>query len=365
MSDLQLALIALGVALVAVVLGYNKWQERKHRKLAEQAFRSEHPDVLLHAGNPPPEAAADPLAQRIEPTLAAPQPELQPEAEPLDEAAGPPPAELADERIDCLVRLECAEGIAAAQLWQAQRQTFAELARPVRWLGLDEGRGRWLALSPHDAGSYRRLGVALQVADRRGAVTEAELALFLGGVQHLAEQFLAVADMPPRAEILAQAAEVDRFCASVDVQIGVNVVGRDGHAFAGTKLRGLAEAAGLELHDDGLFHCADEQGATLFTLGNLEPALFSPREMKTLSTHGLTLALDVPRVAGGVAAFDRMIAVARQLCHGLDGMLVDDNRTPLGDNSIAMIRNSVGQFQELMQRQGITPGGDLALRLFS
>ncbi|MEW5888068.1 MAG: cell division protein ZipA C-terminal FtsZ-binding domain-containing protein [Pseudomonadota bacterium] len=363
MSDLQLALIALGVVLVAAVLGYNKWQERKHRKLAEQAFRSEHPDVLLQAGNPQPEAAAGPLVQRVEPTLAAPDAEPQPE--PAGDFPERPPAELADERIDCMVRFESAEGIAAGYLWQTHRQTFARLARPVRWLGLDEGRGEWRMLTPHDAGSYRRLWAVLQVADRRGAVTEAELALFLGGMQQLAEQFLAVADMPPRAEILAQAAEVDRFCASVDVQIGVNVVSRDSHAFAGTKLRGLAEAAGLALQGDGLFHCADEQGATLFTLGNLEPALFAPQEMKTLSTHGLTFALDVPRVAGGVAAFDRMIAVARQLCHGLDGVLVDDNRAPLGDNSIAMIRKSIAQFHEQMQRQGIPPGGELALRLFS
>ena len=47
MSDLQLSLIGLGVALVGGVFAYNKWQERKHRKLAERVFRADHPDVLL------------------------------------------------------------------------------------------------------------------------------------------------------------------------------------------------------------------------------------------------------------------------------------------------------------------------------
>ena len=40
MSDLQLSLIGLGIALVGGVFAYNKWQERKHRKLAERVFRS-------------------------------------------------------------------------------------------------------------------------------------------------------------------------------------------------------------------------------------------------------------------------------------------------------------------------------------
>jgi len=46
-SELQIALIALGVAVVVGIIAYNKWQERKHRKHAESAFRSDHRDVLL------------------------------------------------------------------------------------------------------------------------------------------------------------------------------------------------------------------------------------------------------------------------------------------------------------------------------
>jgi hypothetical protein len=77
-----------------------------------------------------------------------------------------------------------------------------------------------------------------------------------------------------------QAAELDRLCAGVDIQIGVNVVARD-HAFAGSKLRGLAEAAGLELLGDGCFHARDELGVTQFVLSNLEPVLFEAEAMRT------------------------------------------------------------------------------------
>ena len=46
-SELQIALIGAGLAAVVLVVGYNKWQERKHRRDAERAFRSDHRDVLL------------------------------------------------------------------------------------------------------------------------------------------------------------------------------------------------------------------------------------------------------------------------------------------------------------------------------
>ena len=58
MSDLQLALIALGAALVAAVAGYNVLQERRARRRAEAAFRGAHPDALL-----------DPVEARLEPVL--------------------------------------------------------------------------------------------------------------------------------------------------------------------------------------------------------------------------------------------------------------------------------------------------------
>ena len=52
-SELQIALIGAGLAAVVLVVGYNKWQERKHRRDAERAFRSDHRDVLLEPREEP------------------------------------------------------------------------------------------------------------------------------------------------------------------------------------------------------------------------------------------------------------------------------------------------------------------------
>jgi hypothetical protein len=375
MSDLQLSLIGLGLALVGGVFAYNKWQERKHRKLAERVFRGEHPDVLLGRQTADP-AAAGGADDRIEPVVpsAAPADDAEPAAAiavskaPADlqgmQVAAEPPEELADPAIDCVVRFESAEPIGGPYLWQAQHQAMSKLNRPLNWCGLNERTGAWERITANTAGDYRRLRAALQLADRRGPLTDSELTVFYNGVQRLADEFLAVADVPARNEVLARAGEIDRFCAGVDIQIGVNVVA-SGSPFAGTKLRGLAEAAGMALREDGMFHACDETGTTLYTLSNLEAVPFAGEEMKSLATHGITFMLDVPRVTGGPRVFDRMIALAKQFAGSLGGTLVDDNRAPLADSALDVIHDKILEIEQRMASQGLTAGGTQALRLFS
>ncbi len=374
MSDLQLSLIGLGVALVAAVFAYNKWQERKHRKLAERVFRGNHPDVLLGRQAELAEAGEE----RIEPGMPQPDGEATRDAvaaasvvadeTPADVrgmgGAAEPPDELADPAIDCVVRFESAELIGGPYLWQAQHQAMGQLSKPLYWCGLNERTGLWERVTANGAGDYRRLRVALQLADRRGPLADAELTVFLNGVQRLADEFLAVADLPARNDVLKRAEEIDRFCAGVDIQIGVNLVAA-GVPFAGTKLRGLTEAAGMSLREDGMFHTADDAGTTLFMLSNLEAVPFAADEMKALSTHGVTFTLDVPRVAGGPRVFDRMIAQAKQFAGSLGGTLVDDNRAPLSDSALDVIHDKIVEVEQRMAEQGLVAGGTQALRLFS
>jgi hypothetical protein len=46
-SELQVALAGAGAAVVAMVWGYNEWQERKHRRNAERIFKGGQGDALL------------------------------------------------------------------------------------------------------------------------------------------------------------------------------------------------------------------------------------------------------------------------------------------------------------------------------
>lgn len=368
MNELQLALIAAGGALVAAVWAYNLWQERRHKQAAAEIFKGDRPDVLLQgqAGEDTDAAPArvEPVGppsgdERIEPGFgpAADQEEAE------ESAVPPPPGELADPVADCTLLIELPEAVAAPALWEAQRGLAEQLTKPLAWSGHD-GR-EWRRLSAHDAGRYGAVAASLQLADRQGAVDALELAAFLDGVRDLAQQFGGFVEPPQAQALLDHATSLDGFCASVDVQLGVGVVEAAGGDFAGTKIRGLAEAAGMTLQGDGRFHALDDGGEDMFTLANVGSELFDAETLRTLTTHGLSFTLDVPRVADGPAAFDRMLAAAKQMAQTLGGVLVDGQRHPLHDATIAGIRSKIGEIQKQMAANQIPAGGPRALRLFS
>ena len=383
LSELHIALIGAGVAGVLMVWGYNLWQDRKHRKTAERIFSGGAGDAMEAAPAPAPELA--PAAERHEPTLGVEAAEdfVSPVPEPITEhdevpAAYPaptsdvaaatdgPPAGGIDDIADLTLRFSAAAPIAAPIVYSVQRGWAGDISKPVSWLARGGDGGRWRPIMADDEGGYREWAVGVQLVDRRGPLGEGELAAFVAGVQALAQQTGAALDaLPDLDEIAANANSLDQFCAAVDIQFVLHVVDATGGTFAGTKLRGLAEAAGLALEADGLFHARDEAGGELFSLGNLGSEGFNAESLRTMATHGLTFSLDVPRVSDGRAAFEKMLGAARQIAGALNGVLVDAQRAPLADAMIAAIRAKTVELQQRMRDGGIDPGSPRALRLFS
>ncbi len=369
LSELHLALIGAGVVGVVMVWAYNAWQDRQHRKTADRIFNGGQSDALLTD-----DVASRPESgERLEPSFAAAIDEAgagDDSSAPTEMEAGAAampafPVDCVDEVADCVLRFMAAEPIPATAV-QAMQATWAgELSKPLRWLAKGDGDEGWQRIAADDLGRYRDWAVTLQLVDRRGPASDGELARFFDGVQSVVQQAGATLELPSRGEMVMRAAALDEFCAAVDIQFVLHVVDATGGAFAGTKLRGVAEAAGLILEDDGVFRARDANGGELFTVANLGVERLDAETLRSLATHGLTLSLDVPRVADGVAAFDRMLAIAQQLTTALGGVLVDAQRAPLADAMIAAIRAKTGELQARMNEAGIQPGSPRALRLFS
>ena len=370
MSDLQLGLLGIGILVVIAVLAYNKWQELKLRRQTEAAFASRHRDVLFgeRPGEAVPAGAATAWTpgpapephRRVEHTLGEPAPDPSPAT--ADEAAAAPAA--LDESVDFIVELDCARPVGAEALAHPARGRVADVCgKPVHWAGQEEPRGGWRQIDP--GRRYRRLQVGLQLADRSGAVTESDLAAFARAARDFAAALGARCGSPDPGAALARAQELDRFCADVDVLIGLSVIGSESHTFPGTKIRAAAESAGLVVGKDGRYHRFGEDGIEQFALANLEPMPFHPGTMKTLQTRGVTALFDVPRVPESDAALRRFLDFAHELEQALGGVLVDDNRKPIGQAAIESILQQLDRIHATMRARGIPAGGPVARRLFT
>ncbi len=445
MTELQIGLIGLGALAVFCVLAYNRWQERRHRRLAEEVLAAAHADVLLDGDDelaegeeyldedddiPPMPTGVDPYRrepviqdfghgdERLEPGMAhdaepfdhsseeppfasqagaAVMAEATDEALPVDHGAAAsvtpppvprppardpasrpanrsavrpevvvtmPPPSLLSPLVDYIIALETVEPITSAHFMRTEKVALLHVTKRLTWIGFDETLGEWQRMEEESGNEYRRVRVGVQLADRRGPLSDGELTAFQLALQRVADEFMAFAEIPQRQAALDSAQELDRFCAGVDNQVGVNVVARTAQ-LPGTKIRALAESAGMVLEPDGVFVRRDDQGLALFTLSNQNTAPFVAEDMKTLATAGLTFLLDVPRVTQGDRVFQQMAELARQFAAALDGVVVDDNRRPLTDPLLESIRRQIGDFQAAMVSHGVPAGGPLALRLFS
>lgn len=375
MSDLQVSLLIIGVIVVGGVTAFNWFQQWRLRRRLEDAFGDKHEDVLLRE-----ESAREP-AGRIEPQLrgvsdagsearqaggasASSEEPVAAAAGHLATAAALPPVPGFDPAIDYIVALDAAEPISAAGL--ADLHTKAAACGRRFWVaGFNFAAGEWEEAARLSGGRYAHLRVALQLVSRTGPVDLGALTTLCAAAQDCAERFAATASCPDIEAALGRARELDAFCADVDIAIGVNVVAPPGAKFAGARVRGVAEAAGFKLEPDGVFHYRDDGRRTLFTLDNHEPAPFLPEQVKHLATSGVTLLLDVPRVADGYAALELMLRIGAQLSEALGGTLVDDNRVALNESSVRAIQQQLRSIHTTMEARGIAAGSERALRLFS
>jgi hypothetical protein len=387
----QLAVIIAGILFVAGVWIFNRWQERRVRRRMSAAAR-------------PADAPGD--ADRVEPTLAGAMPAAEstraaarPPAElpdapftiPMDDvtvavtdtddfeaaeaqaayevppaavaaasprAAGPQP----DPDIESIVAFAPSQPVGAEQLGPG---LHARLGKPLRWFGRVRSEAPWQLVTDDSQQRYAELCACLLLADRNGPVSQGQMGAFLRAAGEVASAIDARAHVPDAAAELQRAEALDKLCAELDVQIGLTLLKPEPGTVPGTKLRGVAEAAGFHLAPAGRFeHVQEDTGAVLYTLQNVRNDPFTAESLRISAVNGVVFLLDVPRVADPARTFDQMKLCAKRMARSLGAELVDDNRRPLDDAALSKIRGQVQAAAEALEQVHIEPGSPRAAALF-
>ncbi len=394
MSPLQIGLLVIAVVAVAAVYLYNLFEERRVQRRMDGVFR-EPEDVLLApratsaVRREPSLAAAAEESEEVvslsaeatgnrvieapeiappvvEPIEAIELPSLPDEA-PVTPSAGAPVAtgENADPDavIESLACFSFGEGMAAGVFLAA---CPAQWRTTLCWYGRPEGSEAWQRLKADNPPPCGEITAGLLLANRQGAVSRALLRDYFEAMNELARSSGATLMLPELSTELARADALDQACSVVDVQVGLTLLRRDANVLPGTRLRGVAEAAGFRLNDRGGFdYRHEDSGRLMFELVDVGGRPLDADSLKSLQLAGITLLLDVPRIGEPLRAFDQMKAVARRLGITLEAALVDDARRPLADSALAAIRSQLQQACAAMRDMQVEPGSARALRLFS
>jgi hypothetical protein len=363
-SDFQWALGGVVVAIIVMVVVYNRWQESRYKRRAERAFVTDHPDVLIDGD------AASSGRARVEPRF-----EVPGAADPMparpgrdgDAGAGvavrlPP---VLNAEIDSIA-LVLADIPIEPKQYELVIEQSKRLGGSVHWEGLVGAL--WQPISMPSLDAYRELRAGIQLASRRGAIDAPVVRAFNDMIAQFAASIGAVSQREDVDMAIARAQRVDAFCADTDIEIAINIIGKSGATFAVTKVRAVAEASGMTAIESGEYVLRDNAGNVLLSLRNMEPG--EPAGIRraggtTGYLTGLTLALDVPRTADADRVFERMFALALTFADALSGEVVDDNRKILTANGRRAIADTIVHIMAQMDAGAIPPGGAAALRLYA
>lgn len=269
-------------------------------------------------------------------------------------------------QIDLIALLYAAIPIAQAKVVGLETQ-FKEFPERTFAFGLTT-ENEWIPIADTKVDhTFTQLAYSLQLADRGGPVNRSTLNRFQHMVETIGLDLSAHVEWQGAGDPLNNAVVLDQFCIEVDKTVGFHLLANNGASFHATKLRGLVEAQGLSLSDDGRFHHNQSlpPHQLEFAVKNFEGNAFTPSMLKSSVMHGVTFQLDIPTVKSSSEVFDNMTNIAKSLAKSLDASIVDDNKKLLGDIQLEKIRQQLKVINATMIAKGIIPGSPHALRLFS
>ena len=374
MSELQIGLLGIGIAVLLALYGHSWWQQRQYRRKIGVSFKSDREDALYRFGSKKMDIGQSPEESSGEKPLtdqaASGVSDLNTLA--TDVGIGDTPGtyvahalcDQLDNATDYIAVISPKIPSTADVLERLWQQRF-DFGKNVHVCGQDTANDLWKKVVAESRAPYTKFKLALQLVDRSGAVSRTRLSDFSELVRTIADHMQAELVVPSVTQAAARALELDKFCASVDQMIGLNIFPDSGHMLSGNDLVQVADKYGLSLQADGLFHFIDAAGHTLFSLGSQDGAPLQHHTIDKMWLNGLTLLLDVPSVEHPALRFDHMVDLARQIATDLHSVMADDHHVALSDAGILLIRDQIAAIEGRMLAGHVIPGSVQARRLFS
>ncbi len=360
MSNLQLALIAIGVVLILLVLLFNWWQDQRVRKQMHEQFSlgdEQDTDVLLKDRRPVAPAHKMP-ADRRDPVLGA-----EAAAPTRDAVASEPAAEtghdeeVVDEMTEGVIELHFEEPVSGADLHRYTRSALHAGSKPLRFFAESEDGLHRAQLRADE--NYVALQMAVQLANRTGALTEIEWSQAWSKADEIAHEFDASVESQDVPALLRRAEKLDQVCANLDTQVGLTVQLTQPRPIR--DVIDLARAKGFTEYRNGLAWM-NHDGLPRFVLLLAGEHADDPANA---GVNRVDLLLDVPCSPPDDTPFARMMAVARDLALSLDGQLVDDSGREVMEGSEHAIDEQIRGIYMELEQQGLQAGSPRALRVFS
>ena len=375
MSNFQLGLVITFGVILVLYIGYNAWSARRNEPKKPQPVDSA--------------AASPPAAQemRFDPGFdgSANGAGNGSSGDPLmDAAAGGVPAtgaaaggvrgsnpatylgdrqQLLDILTDAIATVHTDGVVSGDAALAAMPSSFRAGNKAFNIEGMNDNSKAWEL--PKAGERYSGFQAGIQLANRHGPMNEIEFSEFVNKVQVFADTIGASPDLPDMLQEVARARELDLFASEHDAQLAFMLRAKRAAWSPGYVMQ-IAGKHGFNLAGPGrmVLPSSIEQMPPILVLSfDAQAALADDPEQTPL--REVLLSLDVPHVSRSEKPFDKMRAMAEALCAEMDGVICDQNGTPLPVMVVDPIAQDLENLYDQLEQRDLAAGSLAARRLFS
>jgi hypothetical protein len=342
--SLTAALVLAAVVVLAALAAHGWWSSRR---------------ALPRRATGP--VQADPLPERVEPTLGA----LAPSGEATAPAAAA--ARRTSSRLDALID---AIATLAVEAPVSGESVLAHLppsrragGKPLLVEGLNTETAEWEA--PQADARYGELQAGVQLANRSGALNEIEYSEFVQKIQAFADAIGAVPDFPDMLDVVGRGRELDAFASAHDANLTVHLQANS-VAWSVGYVRQCAERHGFvpgHLPGRLVLPGAEEGAPPVLTLSFDAQAALSDDPAQA-AVRRITLSLDVGQTAEAAEPFAAWQQAIRALADEMDAQAVDDEGRPITLQHYTTIATELQTLYRALEARDMAAGTPVARRLF-
>ena len=118
-----------------------------------------------------------------------------------------------------------------------------------------------------------------------------------------------------------------------------------GHVFTGEGIHAVMTSAGLTHGEHKIYHYMQDNQAVFSIANAIEPGFFELSQLKSISTPGLALFLQLPGPVECRKALNSLLEISKRLADALSGELCDENRSVLTQQTISHLKDKVDAYR--------------------
>jgi hypothetical protein len=274
------------------------------------------------------------------------------------------PVQVLDSRIDVLVPLELDNPVSGDAVMALAPTTRRIGSKPFYIEGLALDSGTWEL--PRPGQRYSALRAGLQMANRSGPLNEIEFSEFVVKLQEFADAIQAEADFPDMLTEVSKARELDQFANRHDGQLSFLLSAKRAAWSPGYLAQHASKLGFVPGALPGrMVLPASEPGAAPILVLSFETQAAFAEDPSLAVLRVFNLTLDMPHVNRAQDPFAQLRHVALTLCERMEGVLTDDNGTPVSAEALDRIGADMEQLYRLLDQYELPAGSPVCRRLFS